>query len=43
MLRLRITSTDKLVISEYWIFIPVLVAIEIAIVIKMKKNFNQNN
>lgn len=43
MLLIRISSKRMLIISEYWILIPLLLVIELAIVRKLKKNRSQNN
>src|SRR5210317_53792 len=43
MLLIRISSKRVWVISEYYILIPLMLAIEIAIARKLKKNWSQNN
>lgn len=43
MLYVRISSKRMFIISEYWILIALMLAIELAIVRKLKKNRSQNN
>lgn len=38
MLFIRLTSNRYLLVNEYWILIPVMLAIDIIIIVKGKKN-----
>lgn len=40
---IRISSKQMFIISEYWILIPLMVTIELAIARKLRKNRSQNN
>lgn len=38
MMYIRISQYRRFEVSEYWLFIPLLVAVEIAVVMKVRKN-----
>ena len=43
MLLIRISSKRMFIVSEYWILIPLILSIEIAIVVKIRKNRAQKH